>query len=94
MYNEFLKSIFDGYAAGKNASRKKYPERNNKIFDWLVNDKNPKLFSVAELEDLYEQAGTDYQVDCILEHLNRHDAWESDGYKRFEKKIINERWRG
>ena len=91
MYNGFLKSIFDGYAEAKHGNKKKYPEKNNGVFDWLVNDHNPLLFSVAELEQLQEDARTDHQLDCILEHLNRHEAWEVPAYKRIERKIIEKR---
>lgn len=91
MYNELLKSIFDGYADAKRSSKKKYPEKNDKMFNWLVHEENPILFSSQQLNDLLEEAGTDHQLDCILEHLNRHEAWEVDSYKRIERKIIEKR---
>lgn len=91
LYNNLLKSIFDGYTEAKHSNKKKYPEKNNGMFDWLVHENNSILFSVAELDQLQEEARTDYQLDCILEHLNRHDAWEVPAYKKIERKIIEKR---
>jgi hypothetical protein len=52
------------------------------------------LHSSDYLEKVYRSAnGNKAKEDIILDHINKHAAYEVDSYKLLESKIINKRWR-
>lgn len=83
-----IKAMMEGYYEAK------APKRLRNEFEWLVHEQNPLLKSSEELSRLYAKATNTYQEDCILEHMNRHAAWEVESYRKLEQKIIDERWNG
>jgi hypothetical protein len=53
------------------------------------------LHSSDYLEEMYRAANGDKaKEDIILDHINKHAAYEVDSYKLLESKIVNKRWRG
>jgi hypothetical protein len=79
--------MFEGYKDAKGSS---VYEKQRK-FNHLLS--TPYLEDSQYLSDLYQQATSKEQKDCILEHMNRFTAWEVKTYKALEKKIIDERWK-
>jgi hypothetical protein len=75
--------MFEGYKAAKKSRQWEY--------DQLLS--TPCLHSSQYLHELYTAAENKEQEDCILDHMNRHAAWEVDSYRKIEKKIISERWK-
>jgi hypothetical protein len=84
--NGFVRSLFDGYKAGK--EKRYYPRRFEEM------KKTNLLFGVDDLNDMLDHAEEKEDYETILDHMYRFNA--TDGqfgyYKRIEKKIINEMW--
>jgi hypothetical protein len=52
------------------------------------------LHSSDYLTELHKAANGDKaKEDIILDHMNKHAAYEVESYKLLESKIINKRWR-
>lgn len=85
MLNNFIKSVFDGYAEATKDKRRK------RAYEEL--EQTPFLFSSKYLNELHEEAETKDEYESILDHMYRHDATEVDSYYDIEKKIINRYWR-
>lgn len=79
-----IRAIFEGYRSVK-------PKHDDSIYEYLKD--TPVLHSSQYLDELYQHAQTKFQEDCILEHMNRHGAWEVKSYRAIEREIIDRRWR-
>lgn len=82
-----IKAIFEGYKAAK----EKNPDYRSWEYDYLLT--TPYLHSSQYLGELYEKAKDDYQKECIVDHLNRHNTWGIKSYDKIQKKFIDERWK-
>ena len=85
MINGIIKAMFDGY-------KETQPRRNHKGWEYESLTRTPFLHSSDYLNSMYEDAQSDFEKDCIVDHMVRHDAWDTNSYKRLEQKIIDERW--
>lgn len=80
--NGFIKSIFEGYKAAKEANYDPFAELQH---SW-------RLLEVDEVSDLCKKAKTKEQHEMILDHMYKWDATRVGYYKRIEKNIINQYW--
>lgn len=83
LYN-IMRSVTDGYKEAR-------PNRRDWEYGYLASA--PVLHSSEYLTDLLDGARNRDQEDCILEHINKHDAWDVDSYRNVGNQIIDKRWR-
>jgi predicted TIM-barrel fold metal-dependent hydrolase len=85
--NGFVRSLFEGYKAGKEKGH--YHHRFEEM------KKTNILFDVDEVEDMLKHAKEKEDYETILDHMYRFDACERGQfgyYKGIEKKIIHRFW--
>lgn len=69
-----------------------YAKKRNRDWEYEYLKTTPVLHSSQYLSELYDQAKTKQQRECILEHMNRHTAWEVESYRKIEQNFINKEW--
>lgn len=88
MFNDFVRSIFEGIKEAKESSY--YPRKFEEM------KKTNLLFDVDDLTDMYKHARDKEDHETILDHMYRFNATEGEFgyYKRIEKRIIHNYWEG
>lgn len=80
-----IQSILKGYKEATASKRRKQEYESLASY--------PLLYSSDYLEEKYQGAASEFERECVLDHLLYHDTHGIDSYDRLEKKLTNKYWR-